>query len=180
MKKYQIIESSNLILERLSLKHINQNYIKWLNNKHISRFMETRHQNHNLLSVKEYILSEESKGSLMFAINHKMENIHIGNIKIGSINYYHKSADISYFIGEHKFWGQGLASEAVKTICEFAFEKLGVVHISAGYYASNLASARVLAKCGFRVCATFHEKILTDENKREDHIFCELLRNKGT
>ncbi len=171
------METTNLIIEPLSNKHITQQYINWLNDFHLGVFMETRHVRHDLEKVREYICLEKKKGSIMFALIHKKNKEHIGNIKIGTVQKIHKSAEISYFIGNKDYWGQGLATEAVREVCAFAFNKLGLFHLSAGYYSNNLASERVLLKCGFKVCGIFHEKLITSSGLRENHIFCELLNS---
>jgi len=48
------------------------------------------------------------------------------------------------------FWGQGLATEALKAILKFSFEELLLHRIEAGCATENLASARVLEKVGMR------------------------------
>ena len=61
------------------------------------------------------------------------------------------SAEVSYFIGEKKFWGKGIASKCVETVVHFAVTELGLKKINAGYYENNIGSEKVLAKCGFVV-----------------------------
>jgi RimJ/RimL family protein N-acetyltransferase len=49
-----------------------------------------------------------------------------------------------------KYWGQGLASEAAKTVIDFAFKTLGAKGLSAGHHPDNVSSKKVLEKLGFR------------------------------
>jgi ribosomal-protein-alanine N-acetyltransferase len=49
-----------------------------------------------------------------------------------------------------KFWGQGLAPEAARTVIDFAFRTIGAKSLSAGHHPQNLASKKVLEKLGFR------------------------------
>ena len=58
------------------------------------------------------------------------------------------SAEIGYWLGK-PFWGQKLMTAAVGVACQFAIEKWKLVRISAPVFDGNLASARVLEKCGF-------------------------------
>lgn len=46
-------------------------------------------------------------------------------------------------------WGKGYATEAVKTVCKFAFEKLNLDGVAAPCHSENLAAHRVLQKAGF-------------------------------
>jgi len=55
---------------------------------------------------------------------------------------------LGYAIGEN-YWGKGYATEAVKALIRFGFEKLGLSLISAYCYPFNERSKRVLKKCGF-------------------------------
>jgi len=76
--------------------------------------------------------------------------IDLGGVLIGTVSLERRDEiyTLGYWIGE-PWWGQGLASEAVKRVVDFAFETLGEARISASCFADNKASARILEKCGF-------------------------------
>lgn len=57
-------------------------------------------------------------------------------------------AEIGYGIHE-AFRGYGYATEALETILEWAFEQPGVTAVAAETAPDNIASQRVLEKCGF-------------------------------
>lgn len=57
-------------------------------------------------------------------------------------------AEIGYWLAR-PFWGRGIMSLAVAAVCRQAFESLGLLKITAHVFAFNVASARVLEKCGF-------------------------------
>jgi RimJ/RimL family protein N-acetyltransferase len=58
------------------------------------------------------------------------------------------SADIGYWLGK-PFWGKGIMTAVVKAVCSHAFENFGIVRIHAHVFSFNIASSRVLEKCGF-------------------------------
>ncbi len=58
-------------------------------------------------------------------------------------------ADIGYWIGK-PWWGRGLATEAAGSLIEHCFET-GCERITCGHFVDNPASARVIAKLGFRL-----------------------------
>jgi RimJ/RimL family protein N-acetyltransferase len=58
-------------------------------------------------------------------------------------------ADIGY-IFDPAYSGHGYATEAVAAMVELAFDRLGIRRITAGCFADNLASVRVLEKVGMR------------------------------
>jgi ribosomal-protein-alanine N-acetyltransferase len=57
-------------------------------------------------------------------------------------------AELGYWIGK-PYWGQGYATEAVMTLVAHAFDVDGFDYVTAGHFADNPASARVLRKLGF-------------------------------
>ena len=58
--------------------------------------------------------------------------------------------EIGYWLGE-PWWGQGLMTEAVGRIVDFARASLGLDRLRSDYFADNPASGRVQEKCGFRI-----------------------------
>lgn len=60
------------------------------------------------------------------------------------------------FLLDRPYWGKGFATEAALASLHFGFECLGLAQVIALVYADNLASRRVLEKCGL----TYMEKIL--------------------
>jgi ribosomal-protein-alanine N-acetyltransferase len=49
-----------------------------------------------------------------------------------------------------RYWGQGLASEAARSVIRYAFENLGAKGLSAGHHPDNTTSKKLLTKLGFR------------------------------
>ena len=49
-----------------------------------------------------------------------------------------------------QYWGKGLATESAQTVIAYAFGPLGLKGLFAGHHPENAASAKVLAKLGFR------------------------------
>ncbi len=59
------------------------------------------------------------------------------------------SAEIGYWLGRRS-WGRGLASAAVQAFVPYAFSAHSLRRLQASVFGGNEASARVLAKAGFR------------------------------
>lgn len=83
-------------------------------------------------------------------------------LKFGPIHKLYKHADISYFIGEKRYWGKGLATTAIKLICDFAAKDLGLHKIEAGTYSSAFGSQRALEKNGFEREGCLREHVYFD------------------
>jgi RimJ/RimL family protein N-acetyltransferase len=74
----------------------------------------------------------------------------VGGIGLELLTDVHRfDAELGYWIAE-ELWGRGLATRAVGAFVERAFDAFELVRIHASVFETNLASARVLEKCGFR------------------------------
>ena len=93
-----------------------------MNDYEVTKYTEQRHRSHTSRDVEEFVEEKfNSQSDLLFGIF--VDERHIGNIKLGPINFIHKSAEISYFIGEKELWGKGYATKAIKLIIKIAKRK---------------------------------------------------------
>ena len=167
---------NRIALRKVLQKDANKNYLLWLNDYEINKFMETRHYIHSIPKIKNFIKNCSKENSLLLAICTNKNNKHIGNIKIGPINNFHQTAEISYFIGEKSEWGKGYATEAVNLAVNYSFNKIKLFKFYAGIYKSNLSSSKVLSNSGFKIEAKI-EKAFKFETKREDHIIYSITND---
>ncbi|MGH8871247.1 MAG: GNAT family N-acetyltransferase [Acidimicrobiia bacterium] len=85
-------------------------------------------------------------------------------------------AAVGYWLAP-SHWNQGIATEALKAIIEYAFETFAQVQrLQASVYGWNPASGRVLEKCGFHLEATLRDSIAKDGQTTDEHIYS-LFRN---
>ena len=142
--------NNNCYLKILKEKDITKEYVSWLNDEEVIKYTDIRFSKQNTINIKNFVKKKFSSNSdFLFGIY--FDEIHIGNIKIGEIRWHHKKGEISFFIGNKSFWGQGIATLAVTKVLEFATIKLKLEKVTAGYYVINKASESVFKKCGFKV-----------------------------
>lgn len=65
-------------------------------------------------------------------------------------------AEVAYALSR-KYWGQGLTTEAVRTVVAFGFGTMQLNRIQATCEVANVASARVMEKVGMRCEGTLRE-----------------------
>ena len=106
---------------------------------------------------------QKNKTSETFAIDIKGE--FAGAISIHHIVKNHK-AHLTYNLGE-KWRGQGIVSQAVKLICNYAFKKYKLVRIEGNVREYNKASIRILEKNGFK-CEGRKKKAVLKKGKFYD------------
>jgi RimJ/RimL family protein N-acetyltransferase len=158
-----MLKSSRLTLRALKATDINNTYLEWLNNPYVNRYLETRHCPQSLESLNSYWQAHrDDHSSPWFAICLAADGRHIGNIKLGPINWIHRRADLSLFIGEVKCWGKGYASEAIATVRDWAFYELDLQKLNAGVYVGNIASRRAFEKCGFELEGTMRQEVVSE------------------
>ena len=82
-----------------------------------------------------------------WGIEHRAEGRLIGTGGFVYWNIAHARAEIGYAIGP-KYWGQGYMTEAVGAMLRFGFQRMELNRIEARCEVENIASARVMEKCG--------------------------------
>lgn len=154
-----MLTSSRIILRPLHESDINIIYLAWLNDPKVNSCLETRFVPQSLDSIRSYWHDHrDDVNSPWFAMQVADNGLHIGNIKLGPINWLHRRADISLFIGNRDFWGKGYAAEAISLISQWAFQELDLKKLTAGIYSANMASRRSFEKAGYELEATLKEE----------------------
>jgi RimJ/RimL family protein N-acetyltransferase len=150
MNNVYYLSSERIYLREVRLSDVNERYYSWLNDPEIYQFLETRFVPRSLDNIADFVKRMDAKENEPFmAICLKENDLHIGNIKLGPINWHHRNADISLFIGDKNYWGKGLATEAIQVVTDYAFHMLNLNKIKAGCHATNLGSMKAFEKCGY-------------------------------
>jgi RimJ/RimL family protein N-acetyltransferase len=150
-------------LEEFTDKHLyDPKYYSWLQDKDV---VETIGRTEYLTSfpfciVEDYVMNiKESDNAYFFALYLKENNRFIGTVKLGSIDWQNKTADVGILIGEKKYWGKGIAKDAVYTVSLYAFEKLGMRRLTGGCLSTNTAMHRCFERLGFKKEAVLRKKV---------------------
>lgn len=143
------LESERLLLKPLTVAYATDEYAAWMNDYETVKYTESRFAHHSIASLKDFISHANNATNYTFAIIERSSNKHIGNIKLGSINYDHRYCDIGLIIGDNAKRGKGYASEAITLCTEFAFQTLHLRLVFAGIYAPNIASQKAFRKAGY-------------------------------
>lgn len=142
------LESERLILEPISIQHVTNVYLSWLNDEDIIKHLVTK-KGHTLKSLSNYIQSHLEKKTVMYAIIIKESNRHIGNIKIDPIDYEKQYGVYGIMIGDKNYWGMGIAREASLLVIDFCFNKLNLKSISLAFNKANVSALKLYEKIGF-------------------------------
>ena len=175
------LQGKLVTLHPLVVSDCTEEYIGWLNDPEVNRYLETRWVNQGRNTIKAFLEKmEQSNDSVLFGINRLKDGKHVGNIKIGPVERYHLYADISYFIGDRSAWGQGLATEALSLVTRFGFDEMGLYKCKAGVYSSNKGSIRVLEKVGYQLEGRLRDEFLGEDGREDKLVYGMKKRgNKG-
>ena len=104
------------------------------------------------------MLSSNKNDTFPFAIS-------VNHVAIGSIGAFRKdnihshTAEMGYYISQD-YWGKGIATCAVKQLCEYVFHNTDIIRIFAEPFSHNTASCRVLEKAGFSYEGTLRKNAI--------------------
>lgn len=95
----------------------------------------------------------------------------IGRVNLRGINLENKQAEIGYRVAQSTA-GKGIATAAVRWMCEEAAINRGLSVVSARVLTNNPASKAILAKCGF----VFDSHIADFTEHRGQSLDCDIFR----
>ncbi|MBI3803045.1 MAG: GNAT family N-acetyltransferase [Nitrospirae bacterium] len=148
----RFLEGKRIYLREVRSSDVNERYHRWMNDPEVTQFLESRFFPNSLEKLQEYVSGKQGdRDNIFLAIILKEGERHIGNIKLGPIEWIHRIADIGVLIGEKDCWGKGYATEAIHLISDYAFNVLNLHKVNAGCYGTNEGSARAFQKAGFVV-----------------------------
>jgi ribosomal-protein-alanine N-acetyltransferase len=148
--KAKKIETARLILRPLSLKHLSQDYVDWLNDVDVIRYLETG-GNYSIEMLEDFLKDVEKKDIYFWGIHLKENNLHIGNIKIDPVNLKHGIAEYGIMMGRKSEWGKGYAKEATIQIINYCFNEPGIRKITLGVITDNASAFKLYKNIGFEI-----------------------------
>lgn len=146
-----VINGGCILLRTLQPDDATLTYLGWLSDPEINAYLEVRFSPPNSVDALASFIaaSNASLDTVLLGIFIQENQRHIGNIKLGPIDWNHLVADIGFLIGDKRQWGRGYASQAISLMGDYAFFHLGLAKLTAGCYSGNEGSRRALLKAGF-------------------------------
>jgi RimJ/RimL family protein N-acetyltransferase len=162
--------------KRISLRpvmpgDVTDDYVAWMNDPEVNRFMETRFRPQTRQDVAAFVHNMiENEEVYFLAITLNDNGRHVGNIKL-ALKAGHGTGEISLFIGDKSHWGKGIGTEAIALVRDFGLYELGLVKLNAGCYADNLGSVRAFEKCGFQCEAVLKSEYVSGSRRVDGYRF---------
>jgi len=172
-----IIKTKRLVLRDIGIRDITSEYIKWLNEPEVTKYLEIRFVPQTKEKVREYVQSalDDTRNKMHFGVYDKGGARLVGTVTLPHIDWNHYSVDISFVIGHPEAPGKGYATEAVHGVIYYVFRKCKIVKLWGGYYQGHEKPANVFRKNGFQIEGKLKKKLINYKNQRVDHIIEGLL-----
>lgn len=126
--------------------------------------------------IKRYTEEIEENEEITWGIVLKESNKLIGTCCLGDFEDGSRRTEIGYDIKQSE-WGKGYATEAVKSVIEYGFNKMNLNRIEATITPGNDASVKVLSKLNFTQEGIVRERDLI-KGKLEDGIIMSILKRE--
>ena len=145
-----ILESKRLVLNPLHRGYASAKYVNWLNDREVNRYLESG-GDYTIEKLKNYLIEQEKKQILFWAVQIKDSEEHIGNLKIDPVDQIEKSGEYGILMGEKSQWGKGYAREASLLVIDFCFRTLDFAKITLGVKQDNTAAIKLYQNLGFQI-----------------------------
>lgn len=175
--EFPVLKTKRLILREVVLSDAedlfvfrSDAYVQRFNAKPLKDVSEAREQ------ITETRAIYERTDGIGWGITLKGQDVVIGMVGFWQWSY-HNRAMLGYDL-TREYWGQGIASEAIREIIRFGFERMELNRIEATTIADNNESVRMLKKLGFVLEGIRREHSLEDDGKYHDSALYALLKSE--
>jgi [ribosomal protein S5]-alanine N-acetyltransferase len=176
--KTEFVRGSRLYLRPLERNDLNLGYLSWLNDPEVTRYLETGVFPSTMEDLEKfYSRVTSSAADVILAVVDRKTDRHIGNVKLGPINWVDRRALFGILIGDRKFWGKGFGEEATRLMVEYGFHRLNLNRIGLAVFEEHRAAVRCYEKVGFKVEGRFREEMFR-EGGYKDRLWMGLLRSE--
>lgn len=127
--------------------------------------------------LARYVGAYGQPGFYRWAVVEKESGRCVGQTAYFLIDEKNGFAEIEYCIGQ-AFQGKGYATEAVKAVIAYGFERMGLHKVQVSRRPANVRSGRVIEKCGFVYEGTLRDYFRTGEGRYEDRMYYSLLEGE--
>ena len=176
--KNEFVSGSRIYLRPLEREDLNARYLAWLNDPQVTRYLETGVFPSTIQDLENFYSRVTSSSSdVILAVIDRKSDKHIGNVKLGPINWVHRRSMFGIMIGDKKFWGTGVGEETTRLMMEYAFGRLNLHRVGLVVYEEHKAAVRCYQRVGFKIEGCLREQMFQD-GQYKNHIWMGLLRSE--
>ena len=139
-------------------------YVKWFNDPTITKYL-LMYRPMNFEQEEDWYknaIKKENEIYFAILIDDSEEKL-IGNCSI-AIDWRNRVGNVGITIGEKKYWGKGLGTEAMMKLCEYGFNTLNLNRIELETYEFNERAFKSYKKVGYKEEGRRRKAIFDDGN----------------
>lgn len=126
--------------------------------------------------IERFATSAEQQIGIRWAIEEKESGQVVGTIGFHSWSKVHLRAEVGYEL-EPNAWGKGYLSEALKTVCTYGFESMGLNRIGAIVFVENVASQNTLLRNGFEKEGLLRDYMMQENEAHDVFVYSKCKGN---
>jgi ribosomal-protein-alanine N-acetyltransferase len=155
--KAKNLRTRRLILRPFKRRDAKKIFVNWASDDEVAKYMIwNTHRNiaQTKLFVKKVIKDYKfNPHHWIITLNENKEVI--GSIGVTCIDSQTTKGEIGYCLSR-KYWNKGIMSEALKAVIDYLFNENKFQEITAKHHIDNIASGRVMQKCGMSFVGKSH------------------------
>mgnify|MGYP004512002771 CR=1 FL=1 len=174
------LKTERLILRKFTINDAKDMYNNYGSDSKVSKYLAwNTHQSikDSILYIKGVLKQYKSDSTYCWGVFLKPDNVLIGAISVIDLDVKNQTAEIGYCYGS-KWWGNGYATESFKRVIQFLFDEVSVETIYADHCLSNLASGKVMEKCGLKKEGILRKRMYDKEGILNDLVSYSILKGE--
>ena len=175
----QTIDTERLTLRQFTIEDAESAMNNWAGDDHVQNMYGEPSYKTIEAAVKlleKYIKSYDKGSYFRWAVIEKTSGECIGQVAYFLVDTGNSFGEVEYCIGT-AFQGKGYATEATKAVIDYGFRQIGFHKVQICVRPSNLASKKVIDKCGFTYEGTLRDYFFID-GKYEGRMYFSILEDE--
>lgn len=157
------LEGERIILEPFVERFISDEYISWLTDEETIRWLVKAGSRIDRVEVEKFCRSMiVSADDCFFAIVLRQKEKHIGNVRIGTVDWTSRTTRFGMMIGDASARGCGFGTDVMALVEDFAFGTLGLQTMRFPVVEDHRAAMRMYEKRHFAVDGYWSEDFVRD------------------
>ena len=169
------VKSKRIILKPFNSTIPSQKYLRWLRDAEISRYIIKSKYN-SIDEIKKFLISMNSYNNYFFKIVIIKNSEHVGNLRIGPINFKNLSSKFGIMIGNRNYHGIGIGKEVTKLAEKFIFKFLNLKKMEFECIEDNFPAMKLYRSLNFKE-KRLKNKLFINGNKLNQVMFYKFNPN---
>ena len=174
-----VLHGSRVDLKPFHEEDITEQYLGWLNDPEVNRYLDVRFAPQTAETVLPYVRSfYQDEEKYMWGIHPTVGTGPVGTVTLWHFQRHHGSAVVGLMIGERDEWGRGASPEAISLVLDLAFAKLGLRRVSAETRGPNYGINFTLRRLGFTLEGKRRKALFIPPNEYVDQFAWGILADE--